>query len=916
MKKSFILLGLISVFGVAALPEIPYTEYRLDNGLRLVVHENHKAPVVAINVWYAVGSRDENLGRTGFAHLFEHLMFNGTENFNDEYFVPLESIGATDLNGTTNSDRTNYFQTVPKNALDTVLWMESDRMGHLLGVIDQARLDEQRGVVQNEKRQGENRPYGKVWERVAKSTFPYGHPYSWTTIGLMQDLNAATLDDVHQWFKNYYGPNNATIVLAGDIKPEVALEKVQKYFGHIPASNPRARLASRVPKLRNRVEDVMYDQVPQARTYWVWNVPELTAKDAPAFEILASILGGGKNSRLSKRLVHELQIASDVGAFYFGRQLSGQLWVYATANPGEDLDRIKQEIQKIINGLTGRGNLLPRWLGRLVSPAVSNEELAIVTSEYESELVFLLERMGGFGGVSDMLASSAVYADDPGSWREYVQKAIGTSSADLQRIARIWLKPQVYILDVYPYSEYTNVAQSQVSRDKLPESGKPPTLTLPEFKAFELNNGVPVVLAERRAIPTFEIEFQFDAGHAADDANGAGVGSFAVSMLTRGSEGEDALAVDRKLSLLGASANSDSRLDTSFLRISGLRDSLDETISLAVGMLTQPNFDADEIERLRTQWLASIDQEAADPASVALRTLPQLLYGEGHPYGKPFTGSGYKSVINQLTREDLLAFRARWLRPENLSIVAVGDVGKDELHRALEKTLSGWQSEGEAGVKQIPKAQVQPSHVYLIDRPQAQQSYILAGELLPGINTADAGAVDASNHIVGGSFTARLNMNLREDKHWSYGARSRVIDTRGQRPMIVFAPVQTDATLLALKEIFKEFDGYAGNSPATAEELQKYQINRTLRLPGKYETNSALLADLSQQVALGRPDDYLNTWADKINALRLRDIRNASKNHLNTKRWIWVIVGDLEKIEKDIRSFFPADKVSTYSPVL
>ena len=295
--------------------DIPFEKYVLDNGLTLIVHTDRKAPVVAVNLWYHVGSKNELEGKTGFAHLFEHLMFNGSENYNDEYFGPYDRVGATGMNGTTNFDRTNYFQVVPKNALDMALWMESDRMGHLLGVIDQARLDEQRGVVQNEKRQGENQPYGKVFITAFKNMFPKGHPYSWSVIGYMEDLEAASLDDVHNWFKQYYGAANATIVVAGDVDPLQVKERVEHYFGYIPSGPPLTRQDTWIPDLKGTHRQVMQDRVPQARTYKIWMMPEIGNIEANHLDLVSGILSEGKTSRLYKRLVYDEQIASDAVSY-------------------------------------------------------------------------------------------------------------------------------------------------------------------------------------------------------------------------------------------------------------------------------------------------------------------------------------------------------------------------------------------------------------------------------------------------------------------------------------------------------------------------------------------------------------------------------------------------------------------------
>ncbi|HEY6947751.1 MAG TPA: pitrilysin family protein, partial [Gemmatimonadales bacterium] len=376
--------------------DIPFRKFVLQNGLTLIVHEDHKAPIVAVNVWYHVGSKNERPGRTGFAHLFEHLMFQGTEDYKGEFFTPFEQVGVTDQNGTTNTDRTNYFENVPTNALDIALWMESDRMGHLLGAIDQARLDEQRGVVQNEKREGENEPYGKVWDVLTSRLYPANHPYSWTVIGSMDDLNAAKLDDVKEWFHAYYGAANAVIVIAGDITPEMARDKVEHYFGDIPSGPPVARQEVWIAKRTGSQRGTMEDRVPQARLYRVWNVSGWGTADATYLNLLSDVLASGKTSRLYKRLVYDDQIATNVTAYIEAREIGGLFVVEATARPGDDLRSVERAVDE--------------ELARLLRSGPTPAELARVKTQYRAGFVRGIERIGGFGGKSDVLAQGEVFA--------------------------------------------------------------------------------------------------------------------------------------------------------------------------------------------------------------------------------------------------------------------------------------------------------------------------------------------------------------------------------------------------------------------------------------------------------------------------------------------------------------------------
>ncbi len=447
---------------------IPYQRFVLKNGLTLLVHEDHKAPIVAVNIWYHVGSKNERPGRTGFAHLFEHLMFNGSEHFNDDYFQPFERIGATDQNGTTNEDRTNYFENVPTTALDIALWMESDRMGHLLGVIDTARVNEQRGVVQNEKRQGENQPYGKVDLLMPEGTYPAGHPYSWSVIGSMEDLNAAAVDDVKEWFRTYYGPNNAVIVLAGDITPETARQKVEQYFGDIPATPPIAKQETWVARRTGSHREIMQDRVPQARIYKEWNIPEYGAADADYLDLVSDVLAAGKTSRLYKRLVYDEQIATDVVAYVDLREIGGQLVIRATAKPGGDLARVERAVDE--------------ELARFVQTGPTASELRRVKTQSRANFIRGIERIGGFGGKSDVLARNEVFTGSADHYLVTERRIAAATAGDLKSAAARWLGDGAWTLEVHPYPAFETAA-SGVDAPSCPTPARRPTPASPRSRA-------------------------------------------------------------------------------------------------------------------------------------------------------------------------------------------------------------------------------------------------------------------------------------------------------------------------------------------------------------------------------------------------------------------------------------------------
>ena len=449
------------------IPDIPYTKFVLDNGLTVLVHEDHKAPIVAVNTWYHVGSKNEKPGKTGFAHLFEHLMFSGSDNFNYTYINAMERIGATDLNGTTNGDRTNYFEDVPTSMLDYVLFAESDRMGHLLGVLDQKKLDLQRGVVQNEKRQGENQPYGVTRQLLTENTYPVGHPYSWTTIGSMKDLDAASMSDVQEWFKTYYGPNNVIIVIAGDIIPKVARQKVEKYYGGIPAGPPISHQEAWIAKRTGTHRDWVQDRVPQARLYRVWNVPQAASPEEALLDLAAQVLGAGKTSRLYKRLVYKDQTATSATASDNNNEIAGQFYLTLTAKPGTDLKKVE----------TGADEELQNFLKNGPTEA----ELQLAKTQIFGQYARIMERIGGFGGKSDILARCQTFTGNPDCYKEYLERIQAATPAAVKKAANDWLSDGDYILEVQPYP--TNLkTTAPIDRSKEPATGSAMSLNLPPMQ--------------------------------------------------------------------------------------------------------------------------------------------------------------------------------------------------------------------------------------------------------------------------------------------------------------------------------------------------------------------------------------------------------------------------------------------------
>ena len=876
--------------------DIPYERFVLDNGLTLLVHEDHKAPIVTVNIWYHVGSKDEKPGITGFAHLFEHLMFNGSENYNDEWFLPLQNAGGTDLNGTTWFDRTNYFQNVPTPALDMVLWMESDRMGHFINAVTQERLDEQREVVKNEKRQGDNRPYGKAEYLQLAAMFPSGHPYSWSTIGSMDDLDAASLDDVKQWFATYYGAANATLVIAGDISPQQALEKVQHYFGDIDAGPPLAKRERWIAKRNESSRDVMFDEVPQSRLSRAWNTPPFGDKDNTLLEISAAILAQGKSSRLYQRLVYDEKLLSSVSAAQTGFEIAGMFEIEAYLKPGADM----QQVEKIID----------EELQRFIDKGPSNKELHRVKTAIFAGEIRGLEKIGGFSGKAQTLAKYQTYLNDASLFKTDLNRLQNATKNEIKAAAKRWLSNGDYNLEVHPMPEFTT-AEKGADRSSLPDPGEVPSLTLEPPQEFFLSNGLRVLLSPRYAVPVTEMTLQFAGGYSADPKDKLGLASITAAMLDEGTDSLDALEIAEQAEELGASIGAGASLDTAALSLSALNANLEPSLKLFVDILRQPAFPDKELSRVKSNWLDRISQEESSPFSIALRCLPPLLYGEDHNYGIPFTGSGFKQTVESIQRADLQQFHQQNYHAGNATLIVVGAVDESSIKPLLEKYLGDWRgadsnaANNASSTSQAVSSMKTPASaptIYLIDKPGSPQSLILGGQLVEKTASPDNHKLDMANKILGGSFTSRVNMNLREDKGWAYGARTIAVDAQGERPLLYYAPVQTDKTTESLQELLKEVNQYRADKPPTVKELERFKSSFVRSLPGKYETNRAVLNAFAEIVEFGRPLDYIAVNQQQVSALSVDDLLPVIKRSMQPEQMIWLIVGDLKTIEAPLRA--------------
>ncbi|HEX8422330.1 MAG TPA: pitrilysin family protein [Pyrinomonadaceae bacterium] len=863
---------------------IPHKKFVLDNGLTLLVHEDHSVPIVGVNLWYHVGSRNEKRGKTGFAHLFEHFFFNGSENYPHGFREAMDDLGANNRNGTTDSDRTNFFEDVPVSALERTLYLEADRMGFLANYISKEMLERERGVVQNEKRQGENQPYGRVFDEIGQKIYPYSHPYSWSTIGSMEDLNAATLDDVKEWYKTYYGPNNAVIALAGDITPERALELVTKYFAGISPGPALQRTEKWIPTLDRNIRDEMQDRVPQARIYRVYHAPTWKDPETQHLNLFADVLANSKDSRLARRLVYDKKSATDVSARVFESELGSIFLITASVKPEANPADVERDIDAV--------------LGEMLEQGASGEELRRMKNVSLAGFLRGAERLGGFGGRSDILAESMTYGGSPDYYLQRLETMANATPADVKTAANRWLRANHYTMTVKPFPRLAQ-GKSDVDRKILPPLGAAPDVKFPALQRAKLKNGLNVLLLERHATPIVNVALALDAGAASDTPDKAGVATLALDLMDEGTKTRDAFQIEKELDLLGANLFTGSSLDMSFVRLQATAENLRPSLAVLADVVLNPSFPADKFLIQKQRRLAQIGQEKANPNALAQRILPGIIYGANHAYGKP--ASGFENTVATISREDLMKWHADWFKPGSATVVVTGDTTLDKVLPALEETLGNWQ-QGNAPRKNLGTvARTQGKKIYLIDKPNAPQSTIVAAHVSETSGQPEDLALEPLMQNFGGMATSRLNRNLRLDKHWSYGTSGQVTSVRGQRTFLVIAPVQTDKTKESIVEVTKEINNVAGARPVSGEEFTSIMRNMTSRLAGRFETISALEAAAIAQINLNLPADYWANYSKNLRSLGEAQLDAAAKKFVRPNELVWIVIGDLSKIEGGIR---------------
>ncbi len=891
----------VPVSALVKAVDIPHSDFMLKNGLRVIVHTDRKAPIVAVSVWYHIGSKDEPNSKTGFAHLFEHLMFYGSENNDAVFFKKLEDVGATDSNGTTWFDRTNYFENVPTPALPLALFLESDRMGHLLGAVTQAKLDAQRAVVQNEKREGDNNPLGLTEYAKLAAMFPAGHPYHHSTIGSMADLDAASLDDVRGWFRANYGPNNAVIVLAGDIDAATAKPLMEKYFGDIPAGPPIKRYAAPVPVWATTRRETLYDQIPTPQISRNWVVPGRIDAAQPLVDTAVAILAGGNSSRLYNDLVRDKKLAVAVGGGVQAFEKVSMAEIDVTVAPGVDPAKVEARIDEVMAQFLKDGPTADE-VGRIATRAVSGT-------------IRGLEAVGGFGGKAVTLAEGAVYAGDADFYKKELAAYADATPATVAAAARTWLSRGDYRQTVMPgprpaAEESTAVVAKPVAatpvriakRPPEPKVGLSPVLAVASIERATLLNGLKVELARRDTVPLVRMTLSFDAGQGADDRAKPGLEGLTLNLLDEGAAGLTGPQITEARERLGAGIATGISSDRTRISLDALKPNLAASLALFADIVRRPDFAPADLERVRGQTLAGIAQEEADPGSITRRLLPVILYGKDHPYGVPSTNSGTVDGVKAVSRDDLVGWQKRWLRPDNATLFVVGDVTMAELKPALEASLGDWRPDSATpvGTKAFPPVPVpKGARIIFVDRPGSPQSYIRGGVVLPVKGSDDAIALRAANDILGGLSTSRLNTDIREEKGWAYGVGSGFNDASDQIYALIVAPVQSDKTGESIAAMIADVKALTGNKPISDAERDKAVNNSVRSLPGDFESGAALLGAIERNAIYKRGDDYYGKLVPRMQALTTAQLNEAARL-LSTDNFTWIVVGDRKTVEPQL----------------
>ena len=909
--------GITKVESVAAASGdqvvIPYTKYKLDNGLTVVLHEDKSDPLVHVDVTYHVGSGREEPGRSGFAHFFEHMMFQGSENVADEEHFKIISESGGTLNGTTNGDRTNYFETVPSNQLEKMLWLEADRMGFFLDAVTQEKFEVQRETVKNERGQRvDNRPYGLLFERVGEAMYPEGHPYSWSTIGYLEDLDRASLTDLKKFFLEWYGPNNAVITIGGDFDTKQTLEWVKTYFGTIPAGPAQAD-PEFVPITLDEDRYIsLEDNVQLPLLYMSWPTVHANHPDEAPLDVLANILGQGQTSILYKN-IQKPGLTVQASANHGCREIHCTLTLFTLANPAK--------VQKL-------GDLEDKMraaFGEFETRGVLDDDLTRVKSSIVSGLIYGLESVSG---KVSQLAAYETYRDNPNGIGDDIARYENVTKADVMRVYNKYVKDQkAVIMSIVPKGASGMIAQSdtwQRYERTIPDtSGKPddfnwtrpedpegldrsvqppagannPQIKAPNTYEFSVGDGIEVLGARNTEVPTTTINLRIKAGQSHESLDKLGLAAMTAGLLNEATTKRSAEELSNELAKLGSSVTFNAGDAFSTMSIRTLTKNLDATMAIAMEKLLYPKFDQADFDRDKANTLQGIKANKKEAAPTASNIFNKMMYGTDNPTA--YANTGTEATVGNITLDDVKAFYAEHYSPKIASVIAVSDLGESAMKNAL-KPLADWTGSNvaSADIKAFPE--LDGGTIFFVDKPGAAQSEIRIGKrALPYDATGDYYKSNVMNYPLGGAFNSRINLNLREDKGYSYGARSFFNGNENGGWYRAGAGVRADATAASIVEFVKEIEGYYANG-VSAEEIAFTQSSLGQSDARAYETPRQKLGFLSRMATYGLKADHVDEQADILAKMTKADFDALAKQHLNLDDMIMVVVGDKTKVYDEV----------------
>ena len=889
-------LNRAAVAAADATPRLDFESYGLPNGLNVILVEDRRLPLVSVNLWYHVGPANEKPGRTGFAHLFEHMMFQGSKNVpEDQHFAILEGAGATQINGTTDFDRTNYFETLPSNQLELALWIESDRMGSLLEKLDQAKLSNQQDVVRNERRQStENQPYGLVEEALFHTLYPQGHPYYAAVIGSHTDIEAARLGDVREFFREFYTPNNASLAIVGDFDKKAVKALVAKYFAGIARGPAVEPVKVFTPPITAERRVVVTDKVELPRVYLAWFTPAIYQPGDAEADLLASILGGGKSSRLYRKLVYELQIAQNVSVSQNSLKLGSVFQIEATARPGVKPEQLEQAIDAELTLMREQGPTAAELL------RARNGVMTSIVRSLETTM-----------GVANRLNGYEHYLQNAGYLPQDIARYQNADAASLRRLAQQYLRREArvvvygvpgdkHIEDVPRVLEHAPEPAPVVTpvdwRAHRPAAGKSPQFTLPAPRQFKLPNGLTVLLMEQHRLPVISASLVVLAGSDHNGADKPGLAAFTADLLDEGTTTRSSTELADDVAMLGASLSSGSSMDASSVSLYTLTSNADAAMGLLSDVVLRPAFAAAELDRVRTSRVTQLTQQRDNPTALAQRVFNQALYGQ-HPYG--YTELGTLAALQSLTRDDVLRFWKAGYQPGNAALVVAGDITEPQLRALVQKHLGDWQGQAEPAAP-LTVAQQESTKLLLVDKPGAPQSALRLGQVGVARSSPDYVPLEVMNNTLGGLFSSRINLNLREKNGYTYGAGSGFAFRRGSGPFVVSTSVRTDVTAPAVREIYNELRAMRA-APVTQDELSLAKDALARSLPGQFETLSSTAGSSAQLFVHGLPLDYYRRLPAAIQAVTAADVLRVARTHLDPDKMVVVAVGDKAKIEEPLR---------------